>query len=107
MNLSTEQQNFVKITRIVLDLVPEYLRNCFIAKWDEEFPDVKWLSDNERAKSLLIEKLSKVQVDRRNRVSVQKMEKGNEQDWDTTTVVFALLYSGLDLIQKPKIFPKR
>ena len=103
MKLSTEESNFMKITRIVLDLVPKYLRNLFIARWDEKFPELKWQSD--KASGMSISR--KIKKNGRNRVSFEKLKKGNEQEWDTTTLVFVMLYSNLELIEKARDKDKR
>ena len=40
MNLSVEQENFVKLTIAVLDVIPKHLKDLFKSQWDLKFP--KW-----------------------------------------------------------------
>ena len=104
MEITIEEQNFIKMTKIFLDVAPRHLRKLFIDKWDEKYPNQKWQSDNVSG-SILIDKLPpEVKSNRRNKLYIDKMEAGNEKNWDTTTLVFAMLFSQLNLIQvcRPK-----
>jgi len=105
MSLSTEEENFVKISKVVLDIVPKYLRKCFKTQWDKKFPDRKWQSDNASGEFLFELLPEKTKKDGRNKVYIKNLKDGNEEDWDTTTIVFVMLYSGLKLIEK--IRPKK
>jgi len=99
MEITFEEQNFIKMARIFLDVAPRYLRKLFVDKWDEKHPNQKWQSDNVSG-AILIDKLPpEIKSNRRNKLYLDKMEAGNEEDWDTTTLVFALLFSHLNLIQ--------
>jgi len=92
MALSNEKENFVKIARIVLDVVPHYLRKLFITKWEEKYPNEKWQSNNTSGDAL-VAKVAKV-----NNNYADKLKAGDEQKWDTTILVYVFLYSGLNLI---------
>jgi len=99
MELSNEEENFVKIAKIVLDVVPHYLRKLFITKWEEKYPNEKWESNNISGNAL-VAKIAHV-----NNNYAEKLKAGDEQQWDTTTLVYVLLYSNLNLIdqcRKPK-----
>ena len=104
MQLSTEEENFVKISKVVLDIVPKYLRKCFKRQWDNKYPDRKWQGDNASGEFLFEQLPKKAKEDGRNRVCIEHLKNGNEEEWDTTTIVFVMLYSGLKLIQdiRPK-----
>ena len=92
MALSNEEENFVKIARIVLDVFPHYLRKLFITKWEEKYPNEKWQSNNTSGDAL-VAKIAKV-----NKNYADKLKAGDEQQWDTTILVYIFLYSGLNLI---------
>ena len=92
MALSNEEENFVKIARIVLDVVPHHLRKLFITKWEEKYPNEKWES-NGTSGDALVAKIANV-----NRNYAEKLKAGDEQQWDTTVLVYIFLYSGLNLI---------
>ena len=94
MALSNEEENFVKITKIVLDVVPHHLRKLFITKWEEKYPIEKWQSNNTSGDAL-VAKIASV-----NRNYADKLKAGDEQQWDTTVLVYVFLYSGLKLIDQ-------
>ena len=94
MELSNEEENFVKVAKIVLDVVPHYLRKLFITKWEEKYPNEKWQSNNTSGDAL-VAKIAKV-----NKRYADKLKAGDEQQWDTTILVYVFLYSGLNLIDQ-------
>ena len=95
MELSNEEENFVKIAKIVLDVVPHHLRKLFIAKWEEKYPNEKWESNSTSGDALVVEIAKIKKVDTRY---ADKLKAGDEQQWDTTILVYVFLYSGLNLI---------
>ena len=94
MALSNEEESFVKIAKIVLDVVPHHLRKLFITKWEEKYPNEKWES-NSTSGDALVSKIASV-----NRNYADKLKAGDEQQWDTTVLVYVFLYSGLKLIDQ-------
>jgi len=99
MQLSPEEENFVKITKVIVEIVPKFLRKCFIEKWDKKYPNRKWKSNEASGKFLFQELPSTTKNDWRKKKYIDNLKKGNEQDWDTTILVFAMLYSGLNLME--------
>ena len=97
MSLSREEENFIKITKIVLEIFPKYLRSLFIEKWDQKYPNNKWQSDNVSG-DFLFNEIPNAAKKGSNRVYANKLQSGNENNWDTTTLVYAMLYSELELI---------
>ena len=99
MASSPEQDNFVKLSFILLDVVARYLREYFVRHWDQKYPDEKWHGDvekkNERLKSLLVTPKGKPKKDR---YSINIL-KTNETDWDISTLVHALLFSNFNLVE--------
>jgi len=99
--LSAEKENFFKLTTIVVDIIPKYLRIFFKEQWDRKYPAHKWQSDEKSGEFLVKEIPNKIKKQGGiTQVHIKNLEKGNEEKWDTTTLVFALLVSGLELIPK-------
>jgi len=97
MSLSREEEYFIKITKIVLEIVPKYLRKLFIEKWDQKYPNNKWQSDSASG-NFVFNEIPNAAKNGRNGVYASNMQSGNESDWDFTTLVYAMLYSQLNLI---------
>ena len=98
MSLSREEQNFIKITKIVLEIVPKYLRKLFIEKWNQKYPNNKWQSDSASG-NFLFNQIPNAAKNGRNGVYANNMKSGKENEWDTTTLLYGMLYSQLNLIQ--------
>ena len=97
MSLSREEEYFIKITKIVLEIFPKYLRKLFIEKWDQKYPNNKWQSDSASG-NFLFNQIPNAAKNGRNGVYANNMKSGKENEWDTTTLVYAMLYSLLNLI---------
>ena len=99
LNLDREEQNFVKLTKIILDIIPRHLRAFFVNKWNEKFQEA-WKSDKTSGTTIdnNIPKKRKKQC--RFYLNIkEKIQEGNEQKWDITILTFVLLFSGLELIE--------
>ena len=110
MEFAEEEENFVKLSRIIVDIVPSYLRGLFRNIWDEHNKGAPWKSDEESGKCL-IEKLPKVKDEKgregRTLASkfqqyTEKLETGNENSWDTTIIVTVMSEGGLKIFEKYK-----
>ena len=104
MELSENESNFMKIVKIVLDIVPKYLRKCFIQQWDKRFPTQKWRS-NSASGNILFNALPQTVRLTKNKMymkCIEKMRTGDEDTWDTTILGFAILDAGLKLINESK-----
>ena len=99
MQSSDEEENFIKITKLVLDIFPKYLRKCFIEQWNEKKPGHSWQGDSASGTFFFDALPAKVKNNRNRQIYIEKLKKGNEQEWDTTTVVYALLETGLQLVE--------
>ena len=99
MQSSNEEENFIKITKLVLDIFPKYLRKCFIEQWNKKYPGQTWQSDSASGTSFFNALPAKVKSNRNRQIYIEKLKKGNEQEWDTTTVVYALLETGIQLVE--------
>ena len=98
MDLTTEGENFIKASYIILNIVPKHLRRLFKQTWDEKHPDKIWNSDEASGNHLYNELSDTFRKNRIKKVYIEKIKKGNEQEWDTTTLAQTFLYSGLNLL---------
>ena len=99
MDLSVEETNYMKITKIVIETIPKYLRRCFIQQWNLKYPKKKWKSNNASGIFLFNQLPDKIKNNKSNEMSIDKIKTGNEQLWDTSTLVLVMLNSGLKLIK--------
>jgi len=97
MSLSREEEYFIKITKIVLEIVPKYLRKLFIEKWDQKYPNNKWQSDSASG-NFVFNEIPNAAKNGKHELYANNMQSGKENEWDTTTLVYALLYSQLNLL---------
>ena len=123
MEFTEERMNFVKLSYILLDVVAKHLRELFIKKWNEKYPNNQWTSDatsgdflyNELpfikaakdAEDAKIAKAAKAvkdgnkkekEVKKKGNPYHDKMKTGKEEEWDITTLVKVMLDSGLNLV---------
>ena len=91
---SSEEDNFIRIAKILLDTIPKYLRRLFVEKWNWKYPNKKWQSNMATVEFLLS------QMPRRKPVGphAKNIMSGNEAEWDISTLRFAMHRSGLNLI---------
>ena len=94
MSLTAEEESFANVARIVMDIVPKYLRKLFIELWNKKYPNHQWQSDSASGEFLFYE----VPNIRKPRPFLKFMRKGNEKYWSTSTLIHAILYSDLNLI---------
>ena len=99
MELSEEEENFVRIAKILLDIVPKYLRQLFIEKWNRKYPNHKWKSDRASGEYLFNQLPLRVKIRKARGKVIDKLRSGNENEWNLPTLNFALLDSGLNLVQ--------
>ena len=104
MELTEEKENFVKLSHIVLDIIPIYLRIMFKDKWNEKYPSSKWTSDAKSGNTLCNKVSDGFYASKANQEYIPRMRSGNEEEWDTTTLLRIILYSGMNLIEgcRPK-----
>ena len=92
MELSPENENHVKLSYILLNIVAKHLRTYFVKLWDEKYPDEKWQGDvakrNLKLQSLIVKD-----------VFTRKILNGNHEEWDTATLLEVLSDSRFKLIE--------
>ena len=99
MESSPERDNFVKLSYVLLEVIARNLREHFVRLWDQKYPNEKWHDDvakrNLKLQSLLVARDGRQKQD----IYSQKILKGDEQKWDITTSIKAILDSGFQLIE--------
>ena len=99
MESSPELDNFVKLAYILFDIVAKQLREYFVKLWDETYPDEKWHVDVDKRtlklQSLLVTKDGKEKQDDYSK----NILRGDEQNWDISTLIRAILGSGFKLLE--------
>ena len=93
----------MKLSSIILEIVPKYLRKCFIREWDKKYPDQKWQSNNSNGEFLLEQLPDKIKKKLSRTEKRKRLKSGNEHSWDTHILVFAILFSGLDLTDEVSV----
>ena len=99
MESSPERDNFVKLSYILLDVVARHLREHFVKVWDQKYPNEKWHDDVAKRDNNLRSMLVTIDGRQKQDIYSQKILKGNEKEWDITTVIKAILDSGFKLIE--------
>ena len=99
MEESPAIENFLKISQIVLDIIPKYLRQLFKKHWDETHENNKWQSTVKSGEALMKEVSQGFKNNKGHRDYISKLEKGNEREWDATILGKVLLHSGLKLVK--------
>lgn len=98
MELTPERNNFIKLAYVIVEIIPKYLRKLFVQEWNNKYPGNEWKS-NTVSGSYLKGILSNAFKKNKNKeFYIEKLSKGNEQEWDTTTLIQAIVYGGLRLI---------
>ena len=99
MQSSPERENFVKLSYILLDIVAQHLRDYFVELWDKKYPNEKWHDDvvkrNLKLQNMLVTKDGKQKQD----VYSQNILREDEQNWDISTSIRAILGSGFNLLE--------
>ena len=79
----------------MLDVIQTHLRELFIKEWNTKYPKMKWTSDRECGKNILSKFSENVLKKKEKSDYIKLVETGDEMYWDTSTLVFVLLYSGI------------
>ena len=97
MDLDEDNENFFKVTFIVTDAVPKSLRKFFVEKWNLKFPGKTWESGKTGSGDDIIAEIKAVNNNKKPQYE-DKLRTGNENDWDTTVLMYVLDFSKLKLI---------
>ena len=102
MGLPKEQENFIKLARIFIEIVPKHLRTLFLANWNAKYPNQPWTNDATSGHYLYNAVPLSVKGNQGNfdKTLQQMILAGNYELWDPSALFFVLLYAGLNLIDK-------
>ena len=107
MELSSDRERFIKLSWIVLEIIPTHLRNLLIKKWNEQSSNQKWNSDISSGTNLFNKLSRNLQKNGNEQIYISKIREGNEQDWDITILGKVFLDYGLKLIDDPRYLKDR
>ena len=100
MDLTSEQENFIKLVKIIVEIVPKYLKKHFITNWDSKFPSQPWANDAASGQYLynaIPQSVKKTQA--KFNITLQQMIlAGNCDTWDPSALFFVLLYACLEIL---------
>eukprot|EP00794_Sanderia_malayensis_P017285 gene17285-19012_t len=94
MNLTIEEENFVKISYIVLEIVPKYIRQLFVDSWNAKFPGNIWDNTKKSGRILWNKVTAKVPFKEIETI----LRNGDSTKWDVTALCFVLLKSNIGLL---------
>ena len=107
MDLSPDRERFIKLSSIVLDIVPIHLRRLFIKKWNGDSGNQQWKSDSTSGTELFNKLSQNLQNNAKERIYTDKLQEGNEKEWDMTVLGKVFLEYGLKLIDGPRSLTDR
>ena len=104
MELNDEEEHFVKLVKIIIDVLPKHLRAFFVNKWNTKYPTNQWTND--AASGQLLHDAIPQRV-KRNRLSFpnpiqQMILTGDIETWHYIALFFVLLSAELKLIDPPR-----
>ena len=100
MELDDEHENFVKLVKIIIEVLPKHLRTLFVDKWDTKYPTQQWTHDAASGQLLHNEIPQGVKKNKRSfhNTLEQMILTGDIETWDPTALFFVLLFAGINLI---------
>ena len=106
MELAEGNEAFIKLVKIIIDIVPKHLRALFVNKWNAKNPAQPWANDAASGQLLLNAIPPNVKQNKKyfHKTLEQTILTGVSETWDPTTLFFVFLYAELNLIGTS--FPK-
>ena len=87
--MAANEENFYRISHIVLDIIPKNLRPLFKSLWDRKYPTLPW--DDTPASGQIFFAMERNQTVKK--IVNQNMLHGDSEKFDGTTLFAILLYS--------------
>ena len=102
MEKSNKTPNYYeKLSDIISQTVPKYLRQYFIERWNAKFPEQPWKSGSESSGNDLINAIPAKDLKKKDLKIFNKYKNklhcGNEKEWDTDILVNIMIDFGLDI----------
>ena len=101
MDIAVETENFIRIALLITDIIPRNLRQLFKDGWNKKFPHIPWTEDAASGQNFMTE-IQKKKTQMKDQQVKIKIKNGDTNDWDCTTLFFALLYSNVPIIDAGK-----
>ena len=96
MEVSHDGENFIRVTKLVVDEVAARLRSFFKDKWKLKFPNEQEWDDSPTSGNIFWSKLTNGARDAAaKRREKKKIKNGSTQEWDCTLLCHVLLDSGI------------
>ena len=86
----------------MLNIIPVYLRKHFIERWNDTNPDKPWKRNEESGSNLISEISDGVKRKSKFKDYRQRLESGNENEWDITSLAYIMLDCGLSMFHKSR-----
>ena len=107
MKVSAEEENFIKITKIIIDIVPKYLRKLFLHYWSKRYSGGTRWSDDTSAMMLLNRIPITVHNNEKTKHYINTIKSVEVGAWSIQTLVFLFLESGMRLFKGCRSVNKR
>ena len=110
MDLTREQENFCKLTKMIIEIMPKHLRQLFVTEWKAKFPSQPWTDDNVSGQLLFnaIPPSAKTRNGDLNRKELQpKILSGDANSWDPTILCYLFFNANLQLIDTCRPYTQR
>ena len=92
---------YEKLSVIISQTVPKYLRQYFIEQWNAKFPEQPWKSGSESSGNDLINAIPAKDLKKKDlkifNKYKNKLHHGNEEEWDTDILVHIMIDFRLDI----------
>ena len=94
MDISKQEENFIRVSLVILNVVASQLRICFTQAWNSLHTGAVWRNDPASGKRFITEiKKNKRKI--KDKPTEKKLKQGNTSKWDCTILFAALLYSNV------------
>eukprot|EP00112_Aurelia_sp_Birch-Aquarium-sp1_P013712 Seg2923.3 transcript_id=Seg2923.3/GoldUCD/mRNA.D3Y31 product="Disease resistance protein RPS5" protein_id=Seg2923.3/GoldUCD/D3Y31 len=97
MEISHEGENFVRVTKLVVDEIAGQLRLFFKGKWKSKFPTEQEWDDSPTSGNIFWKKMNNGAREGVKR-DAKKIKDGSSQEWDCTLLCRIILDTGLKLV---------
>ena len=104
MELNDEEENFVKLVKIIIDVLSKHLRAFFVDKWNTKYPTNQWTNDASSGQLLHDAIPQRVKRNKRSfhKTLEQMILTGDIETWPHIALFFVLLSAELNLIDAPR-----
>ena len=96
---SEEKENCLKVVEIIFGIVPKYLRELFVKRWNEKPENKEWGNDVDSGKALIAKIGPTIWESKKfDNVMKDRVKKGNVNEWDSSILFQVLQDCKLELI---------